>query len=177
MFTDLKQLRAIFEESVEAATRAQNDRLLALVRVLFADCVMNGGGSCDEAADLATAAIQDARRSGDPELAAEVQAVAGYPYLHTLRLREMLDATETALELTDNRPDLTGLIVESPRGFAFEWRWLALAVVGRSSEALVVMNQGFEFLRCSGLKQTLSWAGLFRVLTLQAVGAAMSEAE
>jgi class 3 adenylate cyclase/tetratricopeptide (TPR) repeat protein len=177
VFTDLKQLRAIFEESVEAATRAQDHRLLALVRVLFAECVMNNGGSCDEAADLATTAIQDARRSGDPELAAEVQAIAGYPYLPTLRLQGMLEATEKALKLTDNRPDLTGLVVESPRGVALEFRWLALALVGRTSEALAVMNQGYELIRGRDLKQTLSWNAYFRLVTLQAAGAAMGEAE
>jgi tetratricopeptide (TPR) repeat protein len=177
VFGDLKQLRAIFEESIEAATRARDDRLLAQVRVLFANCVMNAGGSCDEAADLATAAVQIVRRSGDLRLAAEVQAIACYPYLYTLRLREVLDTTETVLELTDNRPDLTGLKVEFARGFAYLWRWLALALVGRTSEALVVMSQGYEFLRSRRPKETLSWAAWFRLYTLRAAGAAMGEAE
>jgi class 3 adenylate cyclase/tetratricopeptide (TPR) repeat protein len=177
VFTELKQLRAIFEESVEAATRAQDDRPLAQVRVLFAVCLMNAGGSCDEAADLATAAIQDARRSGDLALAAEVLAMANNPYLYDLRLREVLEATEMAFELTDNRPNLAGLMIESPRGLAFEWRWLALAVVGRTREALAVMNQGYEFLCGSGLKETLCWVAIFRLFALRPAGAAMGEME
>jgi adenylate cyclase len=174
---NLDELHAIFEESMEAATRARDDRLLAQVQIAFALCTLNLGGSCDEAADLATAAAKDGRPSGDLELAAEVQALAAHPYLHTLRLREVLDATEAVLELTDNRPDLTGLMIESPRGFALEWRSRALAVVGRSSDALTVMNQACEFLRGRGLKETLCWDAYFRLLTLRAVGAAMWDAE
>jgi class 3 adenylate cyclase/DNA-binding IscR family transcriptional regulator len=177
VFADLKQLRAIFEESVEAATRARDQRLSAFARVAFAGCVMNAGGSCDEAADLATDAVRIVRRSGDRELAAEIQAVACYPYFYTLRLREVLDASDAVLELTGNRPDLRGLGLESPRGFAFEWRWWALASAGRTGEALAVMNQAYRFLRDRRLKETLSWVGYFRLMTLRLAGAAMGEAE
>jgi hypothetical protein len=68
-------------------------------------------------------------------------------------------------------------MIESPRGFALEWRSRALAVVGRSSDALTVMNQACEFLRGRGLKETLCWDAYFRLLTLRAVGAAMWDAE
>jgi adenylate cyclase len=175
---NLTQLRAIFEESVEAATRARDDRLLAQVQVAFVFCVMNTGGQLDEAADLATAAVQTVRRSGDLELAAAVQAAAMYPYLHALRLPDVLHATETVLELTTDEPDLgAGLALESPRGFALPWRSLALAVVGGTSEALAAMNQAYEFLRGHRLKETLSWAAYLRLLTLRAAGVAIGETE
>jgi hypothetical protein len=176
---DLKQLRAIFEESVEAATRVQDDRLLAQVRVLFAGCVMNGGGSCDEAADLATAAVQDARRSGELELATEIQAITNYPYLHTLRLREVLDATKTVLAQTANSPDpdAAGSMLESPRSFALLWRCLAFGVLGRTAESLAMMDQAYGLLRGRGFKETLCWAVNFRLYTLRAAGAAMGETE
>ena len=55
--------RAVEEESGAGLGEAHRatEVLLAQVRILFVTCVMNGGGSCGEAADLATDAVQIAR--------------------------------------------------------------------------------------------------------------------
>ena len=133
---------------------------------------MNAGGSCEEAAELATDALQTVRRTGDAELTAAVQAAVAYPCLHAGRVREVLDAADAALELTADRPELSaGFMFESPRGFAFLWRFLALAMLGRSGEALVAMDEVYAFLRERRHKETLSWAAYFRLLTLRAAGA------
>jgi adenylate cyclase len=175
---DPREMRAIFVESAEAAARARDDRLLAQVQIAFALCVLTAGGSCVEAADLATAAVQTVRRSDDLELAAAIQAAVAYPCANAGRLREALEAAETVLALTADRPDLNaGLMLESPRGLALVWHGLTLAVLGRTREALAEMNQTYGFLRGGELKETLSWAAYLRLMTLRAAGVTLGEAD
>jgi tetratricopeptide (TPR) repeat protein len=163
---------------VEAATRGGDDRLLTQAQIGFAYCVLNSGGSCDEAADLATDALEPARRSGDAQLIAAVQSATSYPYSVAGRVQDALEAAETVLELTADRPELNaGFMFESPRGFAFLWRFQTLAALGRTSEALAVMEEADGFLRSCGHKETLSWAAFFRLQTLRTVGAEMGETE
>jgi len=147
-------MRELYDQSVAAATRAQDDRLLAQVRISLAASVMHGGGNLDEAAELATQALNAARRTGDQGLCAAVQACTSYAYVFAGRIQHTLDASEAVLELTADRPELNaGAVIESPRGFALQTRCLALALLGRTGEAGAVMNEAEEFLRSRGHKE------------------------
>jgi len=173
--SELGHMREIFDESVAAALRAEDDRLLAQAQIAFAYCVMTAGGCCDEAADLASDALRTARRSDDAELKADVEAAVTYPYLHAGRIRDALERADAALEATADRPDLAGFMFESPRGFAFLWRCLALGSLGRTREALVAMDQAEAFLRERRYRETLSWAAYFKLTTLRAAGPELGE--
>jgi adenylate cyclase len=175
---DLDRMREVFDESVAAATRARDDRLLAQVQIAFLTCMGLTGGQVDEAAELATESLRTARLSGDLDLVAVVQAVAACAYGYAGRLPEMLDAAEAALELTADQPDRNaGFMLESPRGLALLWRGLALAALGRAVEALLVIDEAEAFLRGRGFQETLSWHACHRLIVLRAAGAEVGEAE
>jgi hypothetical protein len=57
------------------------------------------------------------------------------------------------------------------------WRSTTLAVLGRSVEALVVLDEAEAFVRGRGFKETLSWLPYFRLIALRAAGAEVGEAE
>jgi adenylate cyclase len=175
---DLRHMRQLYDQSVAAATRAQDHRLLARAQISLAGCVMKAGGRFDEAAELAAQAFRAARLSGDQGLCASVQASASYRYIFVGRIRDALDAAEAVLELTADRPELNaGTMIESPRGYALQSRCLALALLGHTNQAGAIMNEAEEFLRSRGYKETLAWHAYYRVLVLRATGAAMNEAE
>jgi tetratricopeptide (TPR) repeat protein len=175
---DLDRMREIFEQSVAAATRAHDDRLLAQVQIAYIAQLGVAGGRLDEAAELASDCVQTARRSGDLDLADSAQAFASFLYRMAGRFPEALAATEAALELTADQPDRNaGFLLESPRGLALLWRGIALAALGHPIEALVVVDQTETLLRGRGFKETLSWLPVFRVLALRAAGAEVGQTE
>jgi class 3 adenylate cyclase/tetratricopeptide (TPR) repeat protein len=175
---DLDRMREVFDESVAAATRARDDRLLAQVQIAYSVQIGLAGGQWDEAAELATEFLQTVRRSGDLDLAAMAQPMAAFPYCYAGRYREGLAAAEAALELTADHPDRgAGVMLESPRGVALQWRGWALAALGRPVEGLAVVDEAEAFLRGRGFKETLSWQPLHRLLALRAAGAEVGEAE
>jgi class 3 adenylate cyclase/tetratricopeptide (TPR) repeat protein len=176
--TDLQHMREIFDQSVAAARRVQDDRLLAQVQIGFAACLMDSGGHLEEAAELCTSALQAARRIGDVGLCAAVQAATSYSYIFVGRIREALDVAEAVLELTADRPDLNaGYVIDSPRGFVLLCRGLALALSGHTSAAGTVLDEADEFLRTHGHKESLSWHAYYRVIVSRATGAAVDEVE
>jgi class 3 adenylate cyclase/tetratricopeptide (TPR) repeat protein len=176
--TDLDRMREVFDESVAAATRARDDRLLAQVQITYTTCIGLAGGQFDEAAELATESVRTARRSGDLDLVAAAQAAAAFPYGFAGRVPEMLEAAEEALELTADQPDRNaGFMIETPRGVALLWRGMALAALGRPTEALLVVDEAEAFLRGRGFKETLCWHADIRLLALRDGGAEMGDAE
>jgi pimeloyl-ACP methyl ester carboxylesterase len=131
----------------------------------------------DEAAELATQSLRSARRCGDVDLVAVVQAMAAVSYGFAGRFPEMLDAAEGALELTADHPDRNaGFMLESPRGLALLWRGTALAALGRTVEALLAIDEAEAFLRSRGFQETLSWHASHRLIVLRAAGAEVGEA-
>jgi hypothetical protein len=91
---DLDRMREVFDESVAAATRARDDRLLAQVQIPYIAYLGATGGQFDEVAELATDCLQTVRRSGDLDLVAVVQVVAAYASCHAGRFPEALEAAE-----------------------------------------------------------------------------------
>jgi adenylate cyclase len=175
---DRDRMREVFDESVAAATRARDDRLLAQVQITYTACIGLTGGQWDEAAELAGESLQTARRSGDLDLAAVVQALAPLAYGFAGRFHQALEAAEAALELTAEQPDRNaGFMVESPRGMALLFRSTALAALGRPVEALLVSEEAGSFLRGRGCKETLCWLGWHRLFARRAAGADVGEAE
>jgi adenylate cyclase len=176
--TDRDTMREVFDESIAAALRAHDDRLLAQVQIPYSAYLAIAVGQLDEAAELATEFLQTARRSGDLDLAAVAQALASFPYRVTGRFPEALDAAEAAIQLTADHPDRgAGSIFESPRGMALQMRGLALAALGRLVEALVVMDEAEAFLRGHGFKEALCWHPYFRLIVLRAAGPDVGETE
>jgi tetratricopeptide (TPR) repeat protein len=102
---DRDAIQAVFEESVAAAIRAGDERLLAQVQIAYSGYLGVTGGQIDEAAELATEFLQTAQRCGDLDLTASAQAMASYAYRMAGRYSEALAATEAALELTTDQPD------------------------------------------------------------------------
>jgi adenylate cyclase len=175
---DVDRMREVFEESVAAATRARDDRLLAQVQISYIAYLGTTAGRIDESAALATDFLRAARRSGDLDLAAAAQAMASYAYVMAGRYSDALAASEAALELTVDQPDRgIGFAVESPRGLALQWGGQAMAALGRPVEALVALDEAEAFLRGRGCKETLCWTPWHRLVALRAAGPEAGEAE
>jgi len=174
---DLRHMRQIHAQTVAAATRAHDDRLLAVAQISLAGSVMKAGDHLDEAAELNTVALQAARRSGDPGLLATAHVAASYPYFLVGRLRDALDAADAALELTADQPELNagGSVFECPRGFAQQFRSLVLAALGSTGEALTALDENEAFLRNHGYNETLCFQATISALVLRATGAAMDD--
>jgi adenylate cyclase len=172
------RMREVFDESVAAAARAQDDRLLAQVQIAYSTHIGLAGGHWDEVVELVTDFLQTARRSGDLDTAVVAQDVACWAYCHAGRFPEALAAAEAALELTADQPDLgAGSMLESPRGAALHMRGWALAALGRPVEALVEIEEAEAFLRDGGFNETVNWHHCFRLMVLRAAGAEVGEAE
>jgi adenylate cyclase len=168
---DLQHMRKLYDQSVAAASRAGDHRLLAQVQIGFVASLVHAGGHLDEVAELSTNALHTARQSGDLGLSAAVQGCGSYVYAFGGRTREALDAAEAVVELTADQPGLSGgLVIESPRGFAQQCRGLILAALGRTSEALVVFDDNDAFLREHGYKENLSWQAYARILAMRLAG-------
>jgi len=88
---DPDRMREVFDESVAAAPGARDDRLLAQVQITYTACIGLTGGQWDEAAELASESLQTARRSGDLDLAAVVQALAPLAYGFAGRFHQALE--------------------------------------------------------------------------------------
>jgi class 3 adenylate cyclase/tetratricopeptide (TPR) repeat protein len=171
--SDLRHMREIYTQSIAAATRAHDDRLLATAQISLAVCVMQIAGHLDEAAELATPALHTARGSGDPGLLAAAHGCASYIYFLVGRLGDALDAADTALELTADQPELSagGSVFESPRGLAQQCRALVLAALGSTGDALAALEDNEAFVRNNGYNETLCWHAGFKALVLRAAGA------
>jgi len=76
---DRSRMREVFDESVAAATRAHDDRVLAQVQIAYMAYLGLAGGQWDEVVELVTDFLQTARRSGDLDTAAMAQAFAPLP--------------------------------------------------------------------------------------------------
>lgn len=175
---DRDSTREIFEESVAAATRARDDRLLAQVQIAYGIYIGTAGGRFDEAAELASDCLQTARRSGDLELTAMAQIMVGFAYGMAGRFPEALDAVEVALELTVDQSDSgAGAMLESPHGVALQERAQVLAALGRPVKALRTIDDAEAFLRGRGSKETLCRTPWYRLMALQAAGADIREGE
>jgi tetratricopeptide (TPR) repeat protein len=171
-------MRAVFEESVAAATRARDDRLLGQVQIAYGVYIGTAGGQFDEAAKLATEAVQTARRSGDLELAAAAQILVGFAYGMAGPFPMALAGAEAALELTVDQPDSgAGAMLESPHGVALQGRAQALAALGRPAEALRVIDEAEAFLRGRGSRETLCRTPWYRLMALRAAGGDVREGE
>jgi tetratricopeptide (TPR) repeat protein len=175
--SDLPHMRRIYTESVAAATRAQDDRLLAIAQISLGGCIMKSGGRLDEAADLDTGAVHPARRSGDPGLLATAHAAVSYVYSLVGRLRDALVAADAALELTVDQPELNagGSVFESPRGLAQQFRAFVLAALGSTGEALTVLNDNEAFIRNRGYNETLCMHAAFKAAVLRIAGAVVHD--
>jgi class 3 adenylate cyclase/tetratricopeptide (TPR) repeat protein len=173
----LPHMREIYAQSAAAATRARDDRLLAIAQISLGVCVGKNGGQLDEAAELFTNALHAARRSGDPGLLATVHVCASYGYSFVGRLRDALDAAGAALELTADQPELNagGSVLESPGGFAQQCRALVLAALGSTGEALTALENNEAFVRDHGYNETLSWHAAFKAIVSRAAGAAVED--
>jgi class 3 adenylate cyclase/tetratricopeptide (TPR) repeat protein len=175
---DPDRMREVFDESVAAATRAHDDRLLAQVQIAYTACIGLAGCQWDEVVERVTEFLQTARRSGDLDLAAVAQGVAAVGYGWAGRFSAALKAAEAAVELTADHPDRgAGFLFESPRGVAMLWRGLVLAALGSLVEALVVIDETEAFLRGRGFKETLCWRPWYRLIVLRVAGADVGEAE
>jgi tetratricopeptide (TPR) repeat protein len=175
---DPDRMRQVFDESVAAAARARDDRLLAQVQIAYIAYLGTAGGQLEEVAELATVFLQTARRSGDLDLTALAQAWAAFAYRTAGRFPEMLGAAEAALELTVDQPNRgAGFIIDSVRGPALQMRGMALAALGRPVEALAVLDEAEAFLRAGGFKETLGWHPWHRVIALRTAGPDVGEAE
>src|SRR5437870_1956179 len=104
--------------------------------------------------------------------------MASFAYCLAGRFPEALDAGAAALELTADRPDRgAGFQLESPRGLGLLWRGVALAVLGRPVEALVMIDETEAFLRGRRFKETFCWHAWGRLFALRAAGADVGGAE
>jgi len=157
--SDLRHMRELYAQSVAAATRAHDDRLLAIAQISLGGCVMKNGGYFDEGAELFTTALHTAQRTGDPGLLATAHTCVSYSYCYVGRLRDGLDAADAALELTTDQPELNagGSVLESPRGLAQLCRAFLFAALGSISEALAVLEDNEAFVRDHGYHETLCW--------------------